>query len=93
MHRVGHWIGMDVHDVGDYKIDDTWRELEPGMVTTIEPGVYIAPDNTKVAKKWRGIGVRIEDDVLVTKTGYRILSKGIPKTVEEIETFMTESAA
>jgi len=93
MHRVGHWIGMDVHDVGDYKIDDTWRELEPGMVTTIEPGIYIAPDNTKVAKKWRGIGVRIEDDVLVTKTGYRILSKGIPKTVEEIETFMAESAA
>jgi Xaa-Pro aminopeptidase len=93
MHRVGHWIGMDVHDVGDYKIDDTWRELEPGMVTTIEPGIYIAPDNTKVAKKWRGIGVRIEDDVLVTKAGYRILSKGIPKTVEEIETFMAESAA
>jgi Xaa-Pro aminopeptidase len=93
MHRVGHWIGMDVHDVGDYKIDDTWRELEPGMVTTIEPGIYIAPNNTKVAKKWRGIGVRIEDDVLVTKAGYRILSKGIPKTVEEIETFMAESAA
>ena len=93
MHRVGHWIGMDVHDVGDYKIDDTWRELEPGMVTTIEPGIYIAPDNTKVGKKWRGIGVRIEDDVLVTKAGYRILSKGIPKTVEEIETFMAESAA
>ena len=93
MHRVGHWIGMDVHDVGDYKIDDTWRELEPGMVTTIEPGIYIAPDNNKVAKKWRGIGVRIEDDVLVTKTGYRILSKGIPKTVKEIETFMAESAA
>jgi Xaa-Pro aminopeptidase len=93
MHRVGHWIGMDVHDVGDYKIDDTWRELEPGMVITIEPGIYIAPDNTKVAKKWRGIGVRIEDDVLVTKAGYRILSKGIPKTVEEIETFMAESAA
>ncbi|MBU14323.1 MAG: Xaa-Pro aminopeptidase [Gammaproteobacteria bacterium] len=93
MHRVGHWIGMDVHDVGDYKIDDTWRELEPGMVTTIEPGIYIAPDNNKVAKKWRGIGVRIEDDVLVTKTGYRILSKGIPKTVKEIETFMAEPAA
>lgn len=88
MHRVGHWIGMDVHDVGDYKIDDTWRLLEAGMVTTIEPGIYIAPDNTRVAKKWRGIGVRIEDDVLVTKTGNRILSKGIPKTVAEIESFM-----
>lgn len=88
MHRVGHWIGIDVHDVGDYKIDDDWRLLEAGMVTTIEPGIYIAPDNTKVPKKWRGIGVRIEDDVLVTKTGHRILSKGIPKTVAEIEEFM-----
>jgi Xaa-Pro aminopeptidase len=93
MHRVGHWIGMDVHDVGDYKIDDNWRLLEAGMVTTIEPGIYIAPDNNKVAKKWRGIGVRIEDDVLVTKSGHRILSKGIPKTVQEIESFMAQAAA
>lgn len=91
MHRVGHWIGIDVHDVGDYKIDDDWRLLEAGMVTTIEPGIYIAPDNTKVPKKWRGIGVRIEDDVLVTKTGHRILSKGIPKTVAEIEDFMSSA--
>ena len=91
MHRVGHWIGMDVHDVGGYKIDDTWRLLEPGMVTTIEPGIYIAPDNTRVAKKWRGIGVRIEDDVLVTGTGHRILSTGIPKTVQEIESFMAKA--
>ena len=93
MHRVGHWIGMDVHDVGDYKIDDNWRLLEAGMVTTIEPGIYIAPDNNKVAKKWRGIGVRIEDDVLVTKSGHRVLSKGIPKTVQEIESFMAQAAA
>lgn len=93
MHRVGHWIGMDVHDVGDYKIDDTWRLLEEGMVTTIEPGIYISPDNKKVPKKWRGIGVRIEDDVLVTKKGHRVLSKGIPKSVSEIESFMAESAA
>lgn len=92
MHRVGHWIGMDVHDVGDYKIDDNWRLMEPGMVTTIEPGIYIAPDNKKVAKKWRGIGVRIEDDILVTKKGYKILSSGIPKTVKEIETFMAGAA-
>ena len=91
MHRVGHWIGMDVHDVGDYKIDDHWRLLEPGMVTTIEPGIYISPDNKKVEKRWRGIGVRIEDDVLVTKQGNRILSKGIPKTVEEIESFMASA--
>ena len=91
MHRVGHWIGMDVHDVGDYKIDDHWRLLEPGMVTTIEPGIYISPDNKKVEKRWRGIGVRIEDDILVTKQGHRILSKGIPKTVEEIESFMSSA--
>ena len=91
MHRVGHWIGMDVHDVGNYKIDGTWRVLEAGMVTTIEPGIYIAPDNTDVPKQWRGIGVRIEDDVLVTKSGYRILSTGVPKTVLEIEAFMSET--
>lgn len=92
MHRVGHWIGMDVHDVGDYKIDDTWRLLEPGMVTTVEPGIYISPNNRKVAKKWRGIGVRIEDDVLVTRKGHKILSTGIPKTVAEIESFMAKAA-
>ena len=92
MHRVGHWIGMDVHDVGDYKIDGHWRLLEPGMVTTIEPGIYISPENKKVEKRWRGIGVRIEDDVLVTKQGNKILSKGIPKTVEEIESFMSSAA-
>ena len=92
MHRVGHWIGMDVHDVGDYKIDDHWRLLEPGMATTIEPGIYISPENKKVDKRWRGIGVRIEDDVLVTNQGNKILSKGIPKTVEEIESFMSSAA-
>lgn len=92
MHRVGHWIGMDVHDVGDYKIDDKWRLLEPGMVMTIEPGIYVAPDNKRVAKKWRGIGIRIEDDVLVTKTGHRVLTLGIPKTIEEIESFMAQRA-
>jgi len=92
MHKVGHWLGIDVHDVGDYKIDGKWRLMEAGMVTTIEPGIYIAPDNRKVPKKWRGIGIRIEDDVLVTKTGNRILSNGIPKTVKEIEKFMTRKA-
>ncbi|MCB1650053.1 MAG: Xaa-Pro aminopeptidase [Pseudomonadales bacterium] len=91
MHRAGHWLGIDVHDVGDYKIDDKWRLMEPGMVTTIEPGIYVSPDNKKVARKWRGIGIRIEDDVLVTRTGHRILSQGAPKTVEEIETFMAQA--
>ena len=91
MHRIGHWIGMDVHDVGDYKIDDDWRLLEPGMVTTVEPGIYISPSNRKVPKKWRGIGVRIEDDVLITRNGNKVLSAGIPKTVQEIESFMAHS--
>ena len=91
MHRIGHWIGMDVHDVGDYKIDDDWRLLEPGMVTTVEPGIYISPSNRKVLKKWRGIGVRIEDDVLITRSGNKVLSAGIPKTVQEIESFMAQT--
>ena len=88
MHRAGHWIGLDVHDVGDYKIDGKWRVLEPGMVMTVEPGIYISPNNKKVDKKWRGIGVRIEDDVAVTKDGYEVLTAGLAKTVEEIETLM-----
>ncbi len=91
MHRIGHWIGMDVHDVGDYKIDDDWRLLEPGMVTTVEPGIYISPSNKKVPKKWRGIGVRIEDDVLITRNGNKVLSAGIPKTIQEIESFMAQT--
>ncbi len=88
MHRAGHWLGMDVHDVGDYKIEGKWRQLEPGMVLTVEPGIYIAPDNKKVDKAWRGIGVRIEDDVAVTKNGFEVLTAGLPRTVEEIERFM-----
>ncbi|MDX1492168.1 MAG: Xaa-Pro aminopeptidase [Pseudohongiellaceae bacterium] len=91
MHRAGHWLGIDVHDVGDYKIDDKWRLMEPGMVTTIEPGIYVAPDNKKVDKKWRGIGIRIEDDVLVTRNGNRVISEGAPKTVAEIESFMAKA--
>jgi Xaa-Pro aminopeptidase len=92
MHKVGHWLGIDVHDVGDYRIDGHWRLMEPGMVTTIEPGIYIAPDNKKVAKKWRGIGVRIEDDVLVTKKGPQVLSKDAPKHSSEIEALMQRTA-
>jgi Xaa-Pro aminopeptidase len=88
MHRAGHWLGMDVHDVGDYKIDGKWRLLEPGMVMTVEPGLYIAPNNMNVEERWRGIGVRIEDDVAVTRTGYEVLTAGLPKTVQEIESFM-----
>ena len=85
MHRAGHWLGMDVHDVGDYKVGGEWRVLEPGMSMTVEPGIYIATDNDKVAKKWRGIGVRIEDDVVVTRSGCEVITGGVPKTVAEIE--------
>ncbi len=91
MHRTGHWLGMDVHDVGDYKVDGEWRMLEPGMVLTIEPGIYLAPARG-LAKKWWDIGVRIEDDVLVTKDGYDVLSKDMPKTVDEIESIMASAA-
>lgn len=88
MHRAGHWLGMDVHDVGDYKVGGEWRVLEPGMVMTVEPGIYVAPDNERVAKKWRGIGIRIEDDVVITKDGNEILTQDVPKTIAEIEALM-----
>ena len=88
MHRAGHWLGMDVHDVGDYKVGGEWRVLEVGMTLTVEPGIYIAPDNQQVAKKWRGIGIRIEDDVVVTKQGCEILTGDVPKSVAEIEALM-----
>jgi len=88
MHRTGHWLGMDVHDVGDYKVGTEWRVFEPGMMLTVEPGIYVSPNNKKVPAKWRGIGIRIEDDVLVTRHGYEILTKDAPKTIDEIEALM-----
>ena len=90
MHRTGHWLGMDVHDVGDYKVDDQWRVLEPGMVMTVEPGLYIAPGSEDVDRRWWGIGIRIEDDVLVTRNGHEVLSAGLPKAVDEVEALMAE---
>lgn len=93
MHRAGHWLGMDVHDVGDYKIGGQWRVLEPGMALTIEPGLYVSPDNQNVDGKWRGIGIRIEDDVVVTKRGCDVLSAGVPKTVAEIEALMAQQGS
>lgn len=87
MHKIGHWLGMDVHDVGDYKIDGEWRLLEEGMVLTVEPGIYIAPD-TAVAPKWRGIGIRIEDDILVTENGCEVLTQSLPKEIAAIEQLM-----
>ncbi len=88
MHRTGHWLGMDVHDVGDYKVDGIWRLLEPGMTLTVEPGLYIPAGSRGVAKKWWGSGIRIEDDVLVTRKGCEILSKAAPKTIADIEALM-----
>jgi len=88
MHRAGHWLGLDVHDVGEYKVNGEWRVLEAGMTMTVEPGIYIAVDNLDVAAQWRGIGVRIEDDVVVTEDGCRVLTSAVPKTVAEIEGLM-----
>ena len=88
MHRTGHWLGMDVHDVGDYRIDDQSRVLEPGMVMTVEPGLYIAPDDEKAPKRLRGIGIRIEDDVVVTNAGREVLTSAAPKSIDEIESIV-----
>jgi len=92
MHRTGHWLGMDVHDVGDYKLDGEWRMLEAGMVMTVEPGLYLSANSKGLSEYWQNIGVRIEDDVLVTKDGYDILSKDAPKTIDEIEELMADAA-
>ena len=88
MHNIGHWLGMDVHDAGQYKLAGQWRNLEAGMVTTVEPGIYIAPNNDEVDPKWWGIGVRIEDDVVVTKDGHENLTRQVPVTIAEIEALM-----
>jgi Xaa-Pro aminopeptidase len=93
MHRTGHWLGMDVHDVGDYKVEGEWRTFEPGMVMTVEPGIYMPAGSKGLAKKWWNIGIRIEDDVLVTVSGHDILSKDAPKSVEDIESLMAHELA
>ncbi|NLA67797.1 MAG: M24 family metallopeptidase [Gammaproteobacteria bacterium] len=87
-HKTGHWLGLDVHDVGDYRIDGESRLLEPGMVYTIEPGIYVRPDDTSVAAKWRGIGIRTEDDVAITRDGHEVLTDGLARSADEIEAFM-----
>lgn len=91
MHRTGHWLGMDVHDVGEYRIGDDWRELEPGMVLTIEPGLYLDASR-KVPAAYRNIGIRIEDDVVVTASGCEVISGGVPKAADEIEALMAGEA-
>jgi Xaa-Pro aminopeptidase len=87
MHRTGHWLGMDVHDVGEYKIAEQWRPLQPGMVLTVEPGCYIRPADDIPKELWN-IGIRIEDDVLITAKGNEVLTMDAPKTVAEIEETM-----
>ena len=89
MHKTGHWLGLDVHDVGDYKIDEEWRELEPGMALTIEPGIYVSPSDD-VDEKWWNIGIRIEDDILITETGNEVLTGALIKEIDDIETHMSK---
>jgi len=91
MHKTGHWLGLDVHDVGDYRIDGEDRELEPGMVVTVEPGIYIAPDNKHAPAKWRGIGIRIEDDVVVTRDEPEVITAAVPNDPDEIEALMADA--
>ena len=93
MHGTGHWLGMDVHDVGAYKTNGEWRSYEEGMVVTVEPGLYIAPDDETVDQKWRGIGIRIEDDVVATQNGPLVLTAKVVKTVEDIEALMAKAYA
>ena len=87
-HKSCHWLGLDVHDVGGYQVDGAWRTLQPGMVLTVEPGLYVPPGTKQVAEQWLGIGVRIEDDVLVTHEGPVVLTAAAPKEVAEIESLM-----
>ncbi|TAM58226.1 MAG: M24 family metallopeptidase [Rhodanobacter sp.] len=86
--KTGHWLGMDVHDVGDYRVAGESRLLEPDMVLTVEPGLYVAPDDRSVAERWRGIGIRIEDDVVVTRDGNEVLTAAVPKEIDAIETLL-----
>jgi Xaa-Pro aminopeptidase len=90
MHRAGHWLGMDVHDVGEYKVEGDWRPLAPGMVLTVEPGLYIAEGADGVDPRWWNIGVRIEDDVVVTEDGHEVITADVPKTIAEIEGLMAD---
>ena len=92
VHRTSHWLGLDVHDCGSTGSRDQPRKLEPGMVLTVEPGVYLAPEDERVEARWRGIGIRIEDDVLVTDSGYEVLSAEVPKEIEEVELACSRAA-
>ncbi|WP_040940721.1 aminopeptidase P N-terminal domain-containing protein [Xanthomonas campestris] len=84
-HKTGHWLGLDVHDVGEYRLAGESRLLEPGMVFTIEPGLYVSADDTSVEAKWRGIGIRTEDNVLITADGHRVLTDALARSADEIQ--------
>ncbi len=88
VHNTGHWLGLDVHDVGEYQIDGHSRELEPGMVMTVEPGIYIHPEENSVTKCWRGVGIRIEDNIVITRDDPRILTGDLVKMPDDIEALM-----
>ncbi|MDQ6824955.1 MAG: M24 family metallopeptidase, partial [Candidatus Eremiobacteraeota bacterium] len=92
VHRIGHWLGMDTHDVGSYRVNGQWRPLEPGMVVTIEPGLYI-PNEPDVNERFRGISVRVEDDALITSDGCEILTSDAPKRIGDVEKLMAEGRA
>jgi Xaa-Pro aminopeptidase len=91
MHRTGHWLGMDVHDVGRYKLEDGWRKIEPGMAFTVEPGIYIQPGTEGASEEFYNIGIRVEDDIVVTENGCEVLTSLVPKEVADIETLMRET--
>lgn len=93
MHGTGHWLGLDVHDVGRYRVDGSARQLVSGMVTTVEPGLYVQPDDQTVSERWRGMGIRIEDDVLVTEDAPDILTDRVPKERSAIEALMKAGGA
>jgi len=91
MHGLGHWLGLDVHDVGDYKKDEKERPFEAGMVLTIEPGLYVSLD-AQAPEQYKGIGIRIEDNLLVTEQGHENLTLSVPKSISEIEALMQKQA-
>jgi len=91
MHRTSHWLGMDVHDVGRYHRDHRPRPLEPGMVITVEPGIYVSENDDSAPAEFRGIGIRIEDDVVITQGDPEILTRAVPKTIEDVEAACCET--
>ena len=93
MHGTSHWLGLDVHDVGAYRTGPDWCKLQPGMVLTVEPGLYFSPDSTEVPKAFRGMGIRIEDDVLVTDGDPEVLTAATPKALAEVESAVANAVA